>query len=147
MKPKTKKVLIIGGIALVVLILIVVLVRRSRAKAQNETATKANTGASDSLGSGTKKSSGGSASKYVEANDQDFSIYTKGKPVRLLQAWLNQTDNAGLTVDGAWGPATQRAVEAHVARLFPDKDFGTVIQCRIVWTDNSKTTVAKYQWF
>lgn len=147
MKPKTKKLLIIGGLIIALLIVAIIIIKKIRSKTAEDQSKKALSNTTEDLGSGSKRASGGSASKYVEANDQDFSKWTKGRPVKLMQTQLNATDKAGLSVDGFWGEKTEAAVRKHVSQLFPTQNFGSVIQCRITWTDESKTKVKTFSWF
>jgi peptidoglycan hydrolase-like protein with peptidoglycan-binding domain len=57
------------------------------------------------------QSSGGASSSYRPDTNFPLSIYTKGEKVKIIQKALNARFNAGLKIDGYWGPTTEAALK------------------------------------
>ena len=77
------------------------------------------------------------------AGPETLGVFNKLYAVAFVQSWLNSLDNAGLVVDGDYGPKTKKAlivllqrclVNVYGARIKIDGDFGpeTRATCRAV---------------
>lgn len=132
---KKNKPWIIGGIVLLVIIVIVVLIAHSKKKAK-EAAEAAeldqNTAGLSAVNPATtvvyntyvgtdqeKKSKFAQLPDYTGGNLQ---IGDRNKGVYLLQAALNKTNSAGLTVDGVFGGATATALQRFYQKSFADAE-------------------------
>ena len=69
---------------------------------------------------------GPEAAASAALDQPTLRLFSKGEPVRRLQALLNQTSGAALSPDGDFGPRTQSAVMAFQAGegLAPDGIVG-----------------------